>query len=220
MKQCEVNQKVNKVVGKYSYNLKKKEIQKKVNEIIKSINPFSFSEFENDIDFILFSAQKYMDKSWETTKGNIFEEIQIVISGGYKSDKVGVDIDFKDRNVCVGSKSSPNWANSDQRKRMTHNAGEINEKYNKRVVVCSSYGSGVKNFDGYDQYSGPNAWEFLSGDKEMMNKVMTAYDQSEIKKVKKQYYGDFINEVVLFWKEKFYIDDKFDYNLFLNYVSK
>ena len=75
MRQDEVNQKVNDVIGKYSYNLNKKEIEKKVNQIISSINPFSYSEFENDIDYILFSAQKYMDKSWETTRGNIFEEI-------------------------------------------------------------------------------------------------------------------------------------------------
>jgi len=220
MRQDEVNQKVNDVIGKYSYNLNKKEIEKKVNQIISSINPFSYSEFENDIDYILFSAQKYMDKSWETTRGNIFEEIQISISGGYKSDKVGVDIEFEKKDVCVGSKSSPKWANSDQRNRMSQSAKKISEQHNKKVVVCSSYGSGVKKFDGYDQYSGTNAWEFLSGDNQMMNKVMIAYDKSDIKKLKEQYHGDFVNQVVLFWKEKFYINEKFDYSLFLKYVSK
>jgi hypothetical protein len=220
MEQEQVNQKVNEVIRKYSYNLNNKEIQKKVNEIINSINPFSYSEFETDIDYILFSAEKYMDKSWETTRGNIFEQIQISISGGHKSEKVGMDIEFEKRDVCVGSKSSPKWANSDQRNRMSQIAKKISEQHNKKVVVCTSYGSGVKNFDGYDQYSGTNAWEFLSGDNQMMNKVMIAYNKSNIKKLKERYYGDFVNQVVLFWKEKFYINEKFDYSLFLNHVSE
>lgn len=220
MNQQDVNKKVNEVIAEYSYDLNSKEIQKKVRQIILSINPFSYFEFENDIQFIVFSAQKYMDKSWETTRGNIFEKIQIIISGGYKSDKVGVDIEFDNKPICVGSKSSPKWANADQRSKMSLNSKKIDEQYKKKVVVCTSYGFGVKKFDGYEQYSGREAWEFLSGDNKMMYKVMEAYKQSNIKKLKEDYYGDFINQVVLFWKQKFYIDDKFNYNLFLDYVSK
>lgn len=193
----------------------------RIKKLMSSLNPYRLHEYENDIDFLVSSIQSYLNKSWETVFGNITEKIQIQLSGGKKSEKIGVDIELPN-NVYVGSKSGPNWGNSDQRKSIDRNSKKINEETNGQVYVISSYGTTTKKYDNYTQLAGQKGWEFLTNDSDMYYKVQMALSENQklLREFKEKVFGDIKQEAIDFWIKNFYINNQFNKQKHLDYVSK
>lgn len=195
--------------------------EKTIKSMIKRSNPYSIHLYEDDISFLLDKLHIYLNKSWETRFGNILESIQINVSGGVKSGEVGMDIDLPN-NVYVGSKSGPNWGNSDQRNSTMRNSKFLVESKNAKVYVVSSYGKGRKEYDYYTQVAGQEGWEILTNDSEMYLKIDVAIEENKtiLREIKNKVFGDITKQVIEFWKQKFYTDNKFESKKYLDYVSK
>jgi hypothetical protein len=217
-----ISQNIEKILVGYINQYTKKSKPTKATDIISSSNPYRISEFDNDIDFIVSVTDKYLNKSWETIFGNILEQLQISLSGGIKSTERGMDIEYVDRDYFIGSKSGPNWANSDQRKSMERNACSLRLKTNKNIFVCCSYGKKDKIFESYTEIAGQKAWEHLTGDDEMYKKIgisLNTVNKKTLQKLKQTVVGDIKDSVIVFWKSNFYNEGTFDYNLYIEYVS-
>jgi hypothetical protein len=201
--------------------IKEKDSMKRIKSLISRSNPYMLVEFDNDIDFLLKVIETYLGKSWSTYHGNLLEYIQCSLSGGVKSDEVGMDIDLQN-NTYAGAKSSSSWANADQRKTMERNSKRLKEKKQAKVFVTCAYGKGKKEYESYTQLAGQEAWEFLTGDEDMYYKVLNALEEhkSEVIKLKESVYGDLTNDAIEFWKKNFYTNHKFDKKKYIDYVSK
>lgn len=216
-----ISQDIEKVLVTY-INQYRKNPNTKVTDIISSSNPYRISEFDDDIDFISSVTDKYLNKSWETIFGNILEQLQISLSGGIKTLERGMDIEYPNKDYFIGSKSGPNWANSDQRKSMERNASALKSKTNKHIFVCCSYGRKEKVFESYTEIAGQKAWKHLTGDAEMYKKIgicLNTVNKKTLQKLKQLVVGDIKNDVIDFWKSNFYNEGTFDYNLYIEYVS-
>jgi len=220
MTQKEVSKKVLDVLSNQLV-IKEKNSINRIKSLILRSNPYMLVEFDNDIDFLSKVIETYLSKSWSTYHGNLLELIQISLSGGQKSNEIGIDIDLPE-NTFVGSKSSPNWGNADQRKSISRNAKTLVENKNANVFVVCAYGKGKKVYDSYTQLEGKEGWEFLTKDGEMYNKVLVALKEhkSEVIKLKNIVYGDLTEKAIKFWKNNFYTNNKFDDKKYLDYVSK
>jgi hypothetical protein len=197
------------------------DVKRTIKSMIKRSNPYSIHLYDNDISFLLDKLHTYLNKSWETRFGNILESIQIELSGGVKSSEVGMDIDLP-KNKYVGSKSGPNWANSDQRQSIMRNAKRIVESKNAEVFVVCTYGKGRKNYNYYTQVAGQEGWEVLTNDSEMYQKINVALEENKttLQEIKNKVVGDIKKQSLDFWKETFYTNNKFESKKYLDYVSK
>jgi hypothetical protein len=216
-----VNEIVGRVINSYSHNTSKSEINK-IKELVSRTNPYRISEYDSDTDFIRDMIKTYLDKSWTTIFGNLMEQIQIEISGGVKTNEVGVDIEFPNKNIYVGSKSGPNWANSSQRKSLLIDSQFLKESKNAEVYVVCSYGKTTQKYTHYTQLAGQKGWEFLTNDEQMYSKIMEGFEVNNIhlKNLKKKVFGEIEKGVMGFWTEKFYINGVFQRQTYLDYVSK
>jgi hypothetical protein len=216
-----VNEIVGKIINSYSHNTSKSEINK-IKELISRTNPYRISEYDSDTDFIRDMIKTYLDKSWTTIFGNLMEQIQIEISGGVKTNEVGVDIEFPNKNIYVGSKSGPNWANSSQRKSLSIDSQFLKESKNAEVYVVCSYGKTTQKYTHYTQLAGQKGWEFLTNDEQMYSKIMEGFEVNNIylKNLKKKVFGEIEKGAMGFWTEKFYINGVFQRQKYLDYVSK
>lgn len=196
-------------------------VESTIKNMIKRSNPYSIHFYDDDISFLHDKLHTYLNKSWETRFGNILEIIQIKVSGGVKSDEIGMDIDLPNSRY-VGSKSGPNWANSDQRKSIMRNSKQLVENKNAEVFVVCSYGKGRKKYEYYTQVAGQEGWELLTNDPEMYSKIDVALDNNKIllQKIKNKVMGNLTKQSVDFWKKSFYNNNKFDRKKYLDYVSK
>jgi hypothetical protein len=221
MNQIEVNKIIERVLNSYPYNTSNSEV-KKIKELTSRTNPYRLSEYDSDVDFIRDMIKTYLDKSWTTIFGNLMEQIQIEVSGGIKTNEVGVDIEFPNKNIYVGSKSGSNWANSDQRKSMLRNSKLLKESKNSEVFVVCSYGKTTQKYEYYTQLAGQKGWEFLTNDSEMYSKIMEGFEinNTHLKNLKKKIFGEIEKYVLSFWTSNFYKNDEFQKQMYLDYVSK
>lgn len=221
MEQEKINKIVKNVLQSETSVYKNKKNQNRIKQLVSRLNPYRLHEFKDDLDFLVNGIQTYLNKSWETIYGNLMEKIQIELSDGKKSKKIGVDIDLPN-NVYVGSKSGPNWGNSDQRKSIEKNAKKINEETNGQVFVICAYGSTSKVYDNYTQLAGQKGWEFLTNDSDMYYKIQHAFCENKtiLQEFKDKVFGDIKQEAIDFWIKNFYINNKFDEKKHLDYVSK
>lgn len=196
-------------------------VEKTIKNMIKRSNPYSIHFYDDDISFLLNKLHTYLNKSWETRFGNILELIQIKVSGGTKSNEIGMDIDLPNCKY-IGSKSGPNWANSDQRKSIMRNSKQLVESKNAEVFVVCSYGKGRKEYEYYTQVAGQEGWEILTDDSEMYEKIDVALEKNKtlLQKIKNKVIGNITKQSVDFWKKSFYTKNKFDRKKYLDYVSK
>jgi hypothetical protein len=221
MEQSLIDKIIGNVLLSCEYTRNEQQSKRKAIELITRTNPYRLVEFENDIEFIKDMIKTYQDKSWITIFGGILENIQRILSNGKKSSEIGIDIELPNRNVYVGSKSGPHWANSDQRKSMGRNSKILVESKNCEVYVVCSYGKSQSNYEYYTQIAGQKGWEFLTGDKEMYQKVMIGLinNENHLKDLKNRVYCDLEKITVEYWKSKFYNENNFDYSKYLNFVS-
>ena len=222
MTQLEVDGIVKKVILSYPLDLGDKKIKTKIKDLVSRSNPYRIFEYDNDSEFIKDMIKTYLDKSWITTYGTLMENIQRELSLGNKTTEAGFDIEYPNRNLIIGSKSGPNWANSDQRKSMSTNAKKIKESRNCDVFVVCAYGKSIQKYEHYTQIAGQKGWELLTSDNEMYKKVMIALKNNQllIKDLKNKVFCNLENQVIDFWTSMFYVKNKFDEIKYLEFVSK
>lgn len=220
LNQEQVNFIVSEVIQNTQINSLNSKIGDRAQSLIKKSNPYRLFEFEDDTEFLRHILSTSQETSWQTHLGKIFETIQIQISGGTKSSERGMDY-FIPPNIYLGAKSSSSWANSDQRKSMQKNAETLSSKGFEIYVICS-YGNSDKEYDSYTQLSGKKGWEFISGDENMYKKILTALEveKNTIATLKNKIYKNLESEVLDFWVSNFYIENKFNKQKYLDYVSK
>lgn len=220
LNQEQVNFIVSEVIQNTQINSLNSKISDRAKSLIKKSNPYRLFEFEDDTEFLRHILSTSQEKSWQTHLGKIYETIQIRISGGTKSLERGMDY-FIPPNIYLGAKSSTYWANADQRKSMQKNAETLSSKGFEIYVICF-YGNSEKEFGSYTQLSGKKGLEFISGDENMYKKILTAFEveKNTIATLKNKIYKNLESEVLDFWVSNFYIENKFNEQKYLDYVSK
>jgi hypothetical protein len=174
---------INKIVVDSLENLKlvnRKEIS--FPKLLSKCNPYELAvnckTVEGLIDFIMCSHKQ---TSSQTIWGNYLESIALKVCEknlrGFKSKEECTDFEWNldEKKHYRGWKSSPNWCNADQKR-------AVNTKKNNMIMnedfgsfkVLTSYGKTAKRRknEGFIQLSGQDAWEEISGDKELYDKVM------------------------------------------------
>lgn len=122
----------------------------------------------------------------ETIFGGYLEQLSIHICEevyhGTKSSAEGIDLEFTKNSVhyLVAIKSGPNWGNSSQIARMRDTFRKarkiLGTNTSKTNVVCVNgccYGkTGQPDQGDYLKYCGQDYWEFISGDKQLYQKLV------------------------------------------------
>lgn len=137
-------------------------------------------------EIVNFVNDKHKKTSTKTILGYLYELIALkiaeIVFHAYKSGEVCTDLEWVDefqKKHYRGWKSSPFWGNSDQIKACIKKLEELirNSDFGS-YSVCTSYGKtsnkSTKGKKTYKQISGQDAWESISKDTEMYNKVMVA----------------------------------------------
>lgn len=151
-------------------------------ELLGKCNPYELAvncmTAEGLIDFIM---QSHKQTSSKTIWGNYLESIAVRICGltlgGFKSKEVCTDLEWsiEGKNHYRGWKSSPKWCNADQKRAVNtkEKSMMLNENFGS-FKVLTSYGKTTKRTttNSFIQLSGQDAWEEISGDSELYNKVM------------------------------------------------
>ena len=212
-----------KSVNRKSINLPK---------LLTKCNPYSLvvkcKTPEDIVDSILKTHQQ---TSSETIWGYYLETIAVKISemelNGFKSKQVCTDIEWEvdGKKHFRGWKSSPNWSNADQKRTVNRTEQELKESEDfGSFKVLTSYGKTIKrnkDYNKFTQLSGQDAWEEISNDEEMYNKVMLAITNNSEK------IGQFIDGIYISdrkksidWvNENFTEDGRINYTKINKYVS-
>lgn len=150
--------------------------------LLSKCNPYELCvnsrTVENVVDFIM---QTHKQTSSKTIWGNYLESIAVKVCNhilnGFKSSEECTDLEWviEGKNHYRGWKSSPNWCNADQKRAV--NLKEKNMMITENFgsfKVLTSYGKTTKKRvkKGFIQLSGQDAWEEISGDGELYNKIM------------------------------------------------
>jgi hypothetical protein len=150
--------------------------------LLSKCNPYELcvntKTVENAVDFIM---RTHKQTSSKTIWGNYLELIAVKVCnhifGGFKSNEVCTDLEWiiEGKNHYRGWKSSPNWCNADQKRAVNTKEKDMMTSENfGSFKVLTSYGKTVKKrvTNGFTQLSGQDAWEEISNDSELYNKVM------------------------------------------------
>ncbi len=208
--------------------------RKKINlpELLGKCNPYPMvvncKTPEDIVDFIL---QRHQQTSEQTIWGNFLESIAVKISeiklNGYKSKEVCTDIEWvsNSKKHFRGWKSSPNWANADQKRTVINTEKELNKLDDfGSFKVLTSYGktpNRKKSSVNFTQISGQESWEEIGNDNEMYNKVMLAVENCSNKIglfIKSIYISD-RNRAIEWINENFTDGDKLNFIKINKYVS-
>jgi hypothetical protein len=174
---------INKIVVDSLENLRlvsRKEIS--FPKLLSKCNPYELAvncqTVESLVEFIMSSHKQ---TSSQTIWGNYLESIAVKVCeknlGGFKSKEECTDLEWNDngKKHYRGWKSSPNWCNADQKRAVNtkENSMTMNEDFGS-FKVLTSYGKTSKRRknEGFVQLSGQDAWQEISGDEELHNKVM------------------------------------------------
>jgi hypothetical protein len=150
--------------------------------LLSKCNPYEMVVNCNTVEVLVdIIMQSHKQISSKTIWGNYLELIALKVCNnklnGFKSKEECTDLEWKEegKNHYRGWKSSPNWCNSDQKKAVNIKESEImvNEDFGS-FKVLTSYGKTTKKktTKGFTQLSGQDAWEEISGDSNLYNKVM------------------------------------------------
>lgn len=224
---------INNIVEDCLYDLKMVK-RKSINlpDLLSKCNPYSLAVNcktpEDIVDFIL---QKHQQTSSETIWGYYLETIAVKISeirlNGFKSKEVCTDIEWitDGKKHFRGWKSSPNWSNADQKRTLNITESQMkNSEDFGSFKVLTSYGKTIKrnkDYNKFTQLSGQDAWDEISNDMEMYNKVMIGIENNSINIglfIDSIYISD-KNKAIEWVRENFTNGDKLNFIKINKYVS-
>jgi hypothetical protein len=157
--------------------------------LLAKCNPYALVvNCKNPQEVVDFVLQRHKQTSSETIWGYLLESIAVKVSkitlNGYKSEKTCTDIEWgcDGKKHYRGWKSSPNWANSDQKKNVNNEESEMKIlKDFGSFKVLTSYGKTSKRSEKntkFIQLSGQDAWEEISNDVDLYNKVLIGIEKN------------------------------------------
>lgn len=151
----------------------------KFDEILKRKNPYLYKA-KNIVtahDFVKSILDAYLTSQEETIFGTFLEGLAVFVASktykGRKSSTEGIDLEFEkdDISYIVSIKSGPNWANSEQLRKMKQSFIKAKKTLltnsPKRHIVAVNgccYGTQSNpNKGDYYKYCGQQFWELISG---------------------------------------------------------
>jgi hypothetical protein len=194
--------------------------KKKFQTLLSKHNPYEIGIFCNSPEEIVnFVLGSHKQTSKQTIMGYLLESIAVKICEekmeGFKSKEECTDLEWTKDNKkhYRGFKSSPNWANADQKSRVNNKMKELNNNEDFGTFkVLTSYGKTKKNKNnkGFTQLSGQDAWEEFTGDSDMYNKVMKGILENKklISQVIENIYLSDIQTAIEWVKQNFTNNDK------------
>ena len=148
----------------------------KLRDLLKRKNPYLFKAKAVNAapDFVKRLLDAYLSSKEESIFGDFLESLAIHVCSeafnGRKSNAEGIDLEFErgGKRYLVSIKSGPNWANSQQIKRMVANFGQAKKIAGTKVAVEAvngcCYGKEANSHKGaYVKLCGQDFWELMSG---------------------------------------------------------
>jgi hypothetical protein len=154
--------------------------------LLSKCNPYELvvncDTIESVVDFIMSNHKQTSSK---TIWGNYLELIAVKICSltfnGFKSKEQCIDLEWTidGKNQYRGWKSSPKWCNADQKRAVNNKEKSMKNGENfGSFKVLTSYGKTTKRTttNSFVQLSGQDAWEEISNDNELYNKIMVGVE--------------------------------------------
>ena len=137
-------------------------------------------------DLISGLLEAFLSSSEEEIFGDFLEGLALFIAqktyNGHKSSAQGIDVEFiKDKvHYVVSIKSSTNWGNSSQQKKLENDLNisiarlkQLHKDANVQPVLGICYGNTKTSFlRGYMKVVGQNFWFLISGNKELYKEII------------------------------------------------
>lgn len=182
----------------------------KLADILRRKNPYLFKakNITNANELVKEVVDAYLSSGEETIFGTYLEQLSIHICkqvyNGTKSSAEGIDLEFDRDSIhyLVAIKSGPNWGNSSQIARMRDNFRKA-----KRILSTNSSKSNVVTVNGccygkesnpdkgdYIKYCGQDYWEFISGEKELYQRLIAPLERKA--KEKDEQFDDAYNRKI------------------------
>jgi hypothetical protein len=196
--------------------IKRKEIS--FPKLLSKCNPYELvvncQTVESLVDFIMGSHKQ---TSSQTIWGNYLESIAVKVCeknlNGIKSKEECTDIEWFCDGVkhFRGWKSSPKWCNADQKRAVNLKETELkNTEDFGSYKVLTSYGKTTKRIttNSFVQLSGQEAWEEISNDNELYNKIMVGIELNRniiVQFIESIYISD--RERIIPWMEDNFLND-------------
>jgi hypothetical protein len=196
--------------------IKRKEIS--FPKLLSKCNPYELvvncQTVESLVDFIMGSHKQ---TSSQTIWGNYLESIAVKVCeknlNGIKSKEECTDIEWFCDGVkhFRGWKSSPKWCNADQKSVVNLKETELkNTEDFGSYKVLTSYGKTTKRIttNSFVQLSGQEAWEEISNDNELYNKIMVGIELNRniiVQFIESIYISD--RERIIPWMEDNFLND-------------
>lgn len=151
-------------------------VKLRLSSLLKRKNPYLFKAkaVQSAPDLVKRLLDAYLSSKEETIFGDFLESLAIHVCaqafGGKKSSAEGIDLEFERdaRRYIVSIKSGPNWANSQQIKRMVANFNQAKKIAGTYVSIEAvngcCYGKESNPHKGsYIKRCGQDFWELVSG---------------------------------------------------------
>jgi len=221
------------------YNKRFEKLSKvQLSTLLKRKNPYLYraKNLQTGEQFVRQILDAFLSSSEETQFGGLLEALSIRICGevfgGRKSAAVGIDLEFErdGRYYIVSVKSSPNWGNSNQIKRMKTNFAAVkrtlgtNSSLRNVVAVngCCFGKDDVPDKGDYLKLCGQRYWSFISGDENLYIRIIKPLgDQAKEKDADFQtLYVKRLNEMTADFILRFCPDGLIDWEALLKYNSE
>lgn len=158
-----------------------------INRLIRK-NPYLFKakNILTPADIVNGFMDAFLSSSEEEHFGMFLEGLAVFVaqqtSGGYQSERVGVDLEFVNRGVhyVVQIKSGPNWGNSSQQNRLQQDLATAvsqvqreNAGLDVQAVLGICYGKTRTSYlRGYLKVVGQNFWYFISENQNLYTEII------------------------------------------------
>jgi hypothetical protein len=199
--------------------------------LLSKTNPYDVIKCKTSQEIVEFIMAMHIQTSRQTIMGNYLELIALKICdlklNGFKSKEECTDIEWDSdgKKHYRGWKSSPKWANADQKRVVNTKLKELetNEDFGS-FKVLTSYGKTTKKktTKGFLQLSGQDSWEEISGDSNVHNKVMVSMSKNSetIELFLKNLYNSDISKAVEWINNNFTnVDNTINFIKINDYVS-
>jgi len=128
------------------------------------------------------TLEAFLSSSEEKLFGDFLENLTIFVAGktigGRKSGAPGIDLEFEKDDVyhIVSIKSSTNWGNSSQHRRLAQDfataerrlrQSKLVKPIQKMLGICYGKTKTVSTNDGYIKIVGQSFWTYISGNKKL-----------------------------------------------------
>lgn len=137
-------------------------------------------------DLIAGLLDAFLSSSEEEIFGDFLEGLAVFIAqniyNGHKSTAPGIDVEYIKEGIhyFVSIKSSPNWGNSSQQKKLENDLNSAvtrlkqqNRHANVQPVLGICYGKTKTSFlHGYMKVVGQNFWYLISGNKDLYKEII------------------------------------------------